>query len=160
MLQNSNLFSTRGHSRSKSNVVGTAAIILSATNKSTTMVGRLLSSRPAVFFGLICYSLYLWHCPVIIYSSIYGKRQRWQPNQKKDCLKKRRHLFWTALHLSYTTAGTGLFIAKMNGLPTRFPQDTPIAYRDVTWTGQQYAIQSSNAQQMNFMTMNFLTWMT
>jgi peptidoglycan/LPS O-acetylase OafA/YrhL len=45
--------------------VGCALIIL-AGESGTSLVGAVLSWRPIVFIGLISYSLYLWHWPVII----------------------------------------------------------------------------------------------
>jgi peptidoglycan/LPS O-acetylase OafA/YrhL len=46
-------------------VIGAALIIHSAPG---TFVGRLLSARAMVGVGLISYSLYLWHWPVIVFS--------------------------------------------------------------------------------------------
>lgn len=43
---------------------GTAAIILSGPN---TFTSRLLSLKPIVFIGLISYSLYLWHWPILVF---------------------------------------------------------------------------------------------
>lgn len=48
--------------------LGTAAIIVAGCNQMT-IVGRLLALKPAVFIGLISYSLYLWHWPLIALSS-------------------------------------------------------------------------------------------
>lgn len=44
--------------------LGAALIIWSGTNAST-LVSQLLSIRPLIFFGLISYSLYLWHWPIM-----------------------------------------------------------------------------------------------
>jgi peptidoglycan/LPS O-acetylase OafA/YrhL len=44
--------------------IGTAAIIHSGA-KGDTLVARALSVKPVVFVGLISYSLYLWHWPLI-----------------------------------------------------------------------------------------------
>ena len=43
-----------------------AAALLHAGASGPTLAGRLLSLRPMQFFGLISYSLYLWHWPVIV----------------------------------------------------------------------------------------------
>jgi len=44
-----------------------AALIIAAGQSGTSLVGRALSIRPLVFTGLISYSLYLWHWPIIVF---------------------------------------------------------------------------------------------
>jgi hypothetical protein len=47
-----------------------SALIIGAGEFGPSLVGRVLSWRPMVFIGLISYSLYLWHWPVIILHSL------------------------------------------------------------------------------------------
>ena len=47
-----------------------SALIIGAGESGKTLVGRALSWRPVVFIGLISYSLYLWHWPVIILNEL------------------------------------------------------------------------------------------
>jgi peptidoglycan/LPS O-acetylase OafA/YrhL len=49
-------------------VLGTSLFILAAHDKAA---GKLMSSRPLVFIGLISYSLYLWHWPAIVFSKYF-----------------------------------------------------------------------------------------
>lgn len=55
-------------------VFGTAALILTSTQ--TSLVGRVLASRPMVAVGLISYSAYLWHQPLYALSRVYGVVER------------------------------------------------------------------------------------
>lgn len=57
-----------------------AAILLATARNSPTLVGRWLSVKPLVFTGLISYSLYLWHLPVLAFAGYYNIRplSAWQ----------------------------------------------------------------------------------
>jgi peptidoglycan/LPS O-acetylase OafA/YrhL len=44
-----------------------AACIIASSEGEMSPVGKLLSVRPLVFVGLISYSLYLWHWPMIVF---------------------------------------------------------------------------------------------
>lgn len=47
-----------------------AALIIAAGRSGDSLVARMLSLKPAVFVGLISYSLYLWHWPVIVFQNM------------------------------------------------------------------------------------------
>jgi peptidoglycan/LPS O-acetylase OafA/YrhL len=47
-----------------------AALVIAAGQSGASFVGRVLSLKPLVFVGLISYSLYLWHWPVIVFHGL------------------------------------------------------------------------------------------
>ena len=51
-------------------VCGTLLILVYA--RSTTLVAKILSFGPLVYMGLISYSLYLWHQPILAFSRLKG----------------------------------------------------------------------------------------
>jgi hypothetical protein len=46
-----------------------AGLLISAGETGSTIVGEMLSWRPVVFVGLISYSLYLWHWPILVFQN-------------------------------------------------------------------------------------------
>lgn len=49
-----------------------AVLFIASNGHELSVAGRLLSSRPIVFIGLISYSLYLWHWPLIVFQKSDG----------------------------------------------------------------------------------------
>lgn len=50
---------------------GAALVIHAGTNPATTVARRLLGSPPLVVTGLMSYSLYLWHWPLLAFAKYY-----------------------------------------------------------------------------------------
>ncbi len=72
--------------------VGTALIILNINDRNS--VNRLLAWQPLVYVGLISYSLYLWHWPVLTLSSYY----------RDGFAGPTESSFWLALSFAIATA--------------------------------------------------------
>jgi len=52
--------------------LGTAVLILTNSGETTTLVNRALGWRPLVVIGLLSYSIYLWHWPIIALLNYQG----------------------------------------------------------------------------------------
>jgi peptidoglycan/LPS O-acetylase OafA/YrhL len=138
-------------------VLGTASVIFATATKGGTLVGRVLSVRPVAFIGLISYSLYLWHWPVIVFAKMYFGSLGWKhgtfalalsfflavlswkfietPCRAPTFLQPRRRLFRTACVMSVAVVAVSLLFIQTKGLATRFQNDSSTLLDDVTWNG-------------------------
>lgn len=122
-----------------------AALVIHGGAGGDTLVSRLLSSRGAVFIGLVSYSLYLWHWPIIVlYKSHAGfaltdVERVWlgamslavaalswryveQPFRRRIFFPRRRPLFLVATAASATAAGIASLLVATGGLAARYPE--------------------------------------
>jgi len=125
-----------------------AALIVAGGETGDSFVGRLLSLKPAVFVGLISYSLYLWHWPVIVYQNmgfflVQGVPIRaiklacivvsfilailsWKfvelPFRGKSKLFTRTAVFQFAAAAAVVVAALGLATIAARGFPSRYPE--------------------------------------
>jgi peptidoglycan/LPS O-acetylase OafA/YrhL len=131
-------------------VVGTAAIIWSNTGY-TTHVGKWLSWTPMTAIGLISYSLYLWHWPVLVlarYVSVpYAEFHWWirlagvavclllaiatwyfveQPVRRKTVLRSTRSIYLTSFAGLALMGACGLALVYGNGMPHRLDEQVAL----------------------------------
>lgn len=125
--------------------LGTALVILGGMS-GPSLAGRALSAGPVVFVGLISYSLYLWHWPLLVLAKSYLAREltlpeagavlvlagilsaaswRWieQPFRAPSNLLSRPALFTAAGAGSAAVVAVGLVLHVQEGVPWRLPED-------------------------------------
>jgi peptidoglycan/LPS O-acetylase OafA/YrhL len=124
-------------------VVGTAAIIHAAQERPT-VVSRGLALTPLVAVGLISYSLYLWHWPVLMFARDFlGDQLRtryvlaciavsvllaifsWfvveRPIRARRLLATRKQVFVAAAVAQFAAGLAGAYLASSSGLLWRYP---------------------------------------
>jgi peptidoglycan/LPS O-acetylase OafA/YrhL len=143
-------------------VFGAAAVIFATAATPGNLVCRALSLRPVVFVGLISYSLYLWHWPIIVFVRIYWGYFEWKqaafalacslllsglswrfielPFRRSSYLNQRRRLSVAALLLSGVAVAIGIVYAGTGGVPARFPNYNHILLDDISWAGEEFAV--------------------
>lgn len=125
--------------------IGTALIIHSGSERDS-FIYKVLSLRPLVFVGLISYSLYLWHWPVIVYTNILTIKEptisvmilmlalifvlsiiSWKyiesPFRRKTFFKDRRSLFITSAAVSAAIIVSGMAFILNDGHPHGLTND-------------------------------------
>jgi peptidoglycan/LPS O-acetylase OafA/YrhL len=126
-----------------------AVLVIAAGETGKSLVGRLLSLRPIVFIGLISYSLYLWHWPIITFleasyipvdyespkrlklavlvASLIVGTLSWHFVEKPFRIKRspagRRALFLVIGAAVTLTAAVGLLMVALDGISSRFPAE-------------------------------------
>jgi peptidoglycan/LPS O-acetylase OafA/YrhL len=128
-----------------------AALVIYAGLGGGSVVAAALSWRPVVFVGLISYSLYLWHWPVIVYTklltihepsvtviaamiavtfvlSILSWRYIETPLRVGDILRKPGSLLRASVLASLAIVVVGLSLVAADGLPGRYEVYFPEAF--------------------------------
>jgi len=134
---------------------GGAALIIWSNTGTPTSIGTLLALPPLVFIGLISYSLYLWHWPVLAFArywalepiSVSGRLLlllisailavlSWKyvetPFRKRTIFKSRDQILIFGALTTVVLLFAGFTIQKLQGLPFRFPAQAQVyaSYRD------------------------------
>ena len=120
------------------------ALLIYANSLAKTWVGRILETPPVVFVGLISYSLYLWHWPLLSFAADLGPLDRtskgvalaasfvlavvsWRyvelPFRRKDVLPETKSLIMAAVGAVSLLLTASSAIIVWQGLPGRiYPQ--------------------------------------
>jgi peptidoglycan/LPS O-acetylase OafA/YrhL len=122
--------------------IGAALVIMAGGTRNAA--SRALGSRPLVLVGLVSYSLYLWHWPIIVLAqyrlgrlltttdaalviatsfalALISWRYIEQPARQHRFFADRRALFGAAAAMMVAAVSAGLAIQAQDGLPGRLP---------------------------------------
>ncbi|MDY0885676.1 acyltransferase family protein [Dongia soli] len=129
--------------------LGAALVILAG--EIDNPLSRLLGARPLAFIGLISYSLYLWHWPIIVFfqykqgdlltwsqgayvvaGSFMAAVLSWwlieRPFRRRSLLAARKPLFKTAIASMAAFSIAGIAIVTTKGWPERLPDNVEQIY--------------------------------
>jgi len=128
--------------------LGTALVI--HTGRAGSPIHALLSSRAVVYVGLVSYSLYLWHWPLLVFARAYTVRPltgpeagllvaasfavahcSWRyveaPFRMRPQRFTRRQIFASAAAATLAMLTVGGIVAANDGLPRRVPPEVATA---------------------------------
>lgn len=136
-----------------------AALLLYTGGTSATLARRVLGWQPVAKFGLISYSLYLVHWPVIVFANYQLMREasaaekaamaaimillawlswRFVERPFRDRRRfSRRSIFTLSAIAGMAACAAGAALFLLDGLPQRFPGQALLAKRDNAQTKQQ-----------------------
>jgi peptidoglycan/LPS O-acetylase OafA/YrhL len=123
-----------------------AALIIYAGRAGPSLITRALGRQEIVFIGLISYSLYLWHWPVLVFARLFALRAltpfesgmaivvsfllamlSWRyverPFRLRTTLPYRPTLFGTAAGAMASFVLLGAILIAYDGLPQRVPEN-------------------------------------
>ena len=146
--------------------LGAALLIYAGRGERTSMVSKALGLWPLAFVGLISYSLYLWHWPLLVFAHYYNIRAlsgaqaasiviasfvlavlSWayveQPFRRKPIGISREMLFAGAATAIVSFIVSGTLDVRTKGFPGRLPPEA-LAIADTAETPDTYgALQKS-----------------
>ena len=149
-----------------------AALLIHCGNSSPhpQSANRLLAQRPMVAVGLVSYSLYLWHWPVIVFAKYTLVRDlgpvdqimlaaasgamaylSWrlieQPYRDKQIAAGRAPLFRQAAAVMAVAVAGGVVISELRGVPSRFSPEIVAHDRDKLPVGYRRACNQPKYEQ-------------
>jgi peptidoglycan/LPS O-acetylase OafA/YrhL len=151
--------------------VGGAALVIFTGRTAPTSLSVLLSLRPVVAVGLISYSLYLWHWPILVFSrhatsdfdlrsallrvvaSVLLAALSWRlveiPFRRKSVCRSRYAVFAFALCGLLVVIAFGTAVRKFDGWPTRFSKAMQVFVDDLGRDGNDLAYKCQGAFNIN-----------
>lgn len=130
-----------------------AALIIYSSESKLSFVGRRLAFKPVVFIGLISYSLYLWHWPLLVFLRYVSREEpsatvratlliisivlailTWKyiekPFRKKWVLPKRQQIFGFSAVSTAILLVLGFEVSHAHGIPSRLSANVFLRYRE------------------------------